>query len=230
MDDLDGSRSRENGLKLHKELLVLPEKFLNKLEHLRPTEDLLRVHVEALEELGPSTPITGGGGHNVADLVEELALNTRVVHHRGGGVERRVVGVARLLILVDGLGHVDDLLIPVVAVMSVGLPLLNPVTWPAVISSEGLLHVLLLAHVEVVLVSIDRMRTKVALTRLAAHLRVGGCPVESLLRLLLNGVGEKVGELLEKIRVVGKKGGDLEGRAANRRVEGRERSERGKGC
>jgi hypothetical protein len=96
VNDVNGSRSRQDGLELHEELVVLAEKVLDELQHLGPAEDLLRVHVEALEEFGPGAAVAGCRGHDVPNLVEELALHSGVVNHGGRGVEGGVVGVARL--------------------------------------------------------------------------------------------------------------------------------------
>jgi hypothetical protein len=57
MNNLDGSRGRQDGLELHEELVVPAEEVLDELQHLRPTKDFLRVHVKALEELGPGAAV-----------------------------------------------------------------------------------------------------------------------------------------------------------------------------
>mmetsp|Transcript_5488 Transcript_5488/g.10997 ORF Transcript_5488/g.10997 Transcript_5488/m.10997 type:complete len:386 (-) Transcript_5488:922-2079(-) len=168
VNNLDGSRGGEDRLELHEKLVMLAEKILNELEHFRSAENLLGVHVEALQELRPSPTVSRGGGHDVTDLVKELALDTSVVDHGSGRMEGRIVGVAGLLALVQGLGHINNLLLPV-AVVPILLPL-PAVPPPSVLSSQGLLHVLLLAHVEIVLVAVHRVGTKVALSGLAAHL------------------------------------------------------------
>ena len=73
----------------------LAEEVLDELQHLGAGEDLLGVHVEALEELAPGPSVARLGSHGVPDLVEELALNAGIVD------ERRVVevGISALAVL-----------------------------------------------------------------------------------------------------------------------------------
>ena len=108
-----------------------------------------------------------------------------------------------------GLGHVDDLLGLVALLLARRLAVLV-----AVVAAQGLLHVVLLPHVEVLLrVGV----VGVALPGSPAHLRVGGGAVKPLLGLLLDSVGEKVRELLEEVRVVSEEGRDLDERGESQR-------------